>query len=125
MGGRGASSASSSYGGAPKSQALAVAEQIDPKLTEAYLGVMRQDDMFTKLTPEQAVQNLIDLVVPASYFEGEITKYKKDATSAKRAINSKRTSQRTKDKAQIRLKLAQDQLTIAQFNLEVAKLLGW
>ena len=125
MGGRGASSRTGKRKVATqKSKAQTVAEQIDPKLTAKFLKVVNNNDFYHTYTAEEAVQNLIDLWVPASHFEKNLADEKKRISKAKRTINNKRTSSRTKEKAQIQLKSAQDNLTMAEYNLAAAKLLG-
>lgn len=128
MGGRGASSASARTGkrkvATQKSRAQTVAEQIDPKLTAKFLKVVNNNDFYHTYTAEEAVQNIIDLWVPASYFEKNLADEKKNISKAKRTINNKRTSSSARERAQIRLKSAQESATMAEYNLAAAKLLG-
>ena len=136
MGGRGTSSASGKTTGgmgtgdgganAPKSKAQAIAEQIDPELTAAFLEVVMSDgNMFTNRTAEKAVQDIIDFAAPASHFEKNISESKKEISRAKRSLSSKKTTQQTKDRARRSLKVAQESMTIDRFNMEVARLLGF
>ena len=124
MGGRGSSSMSGrNSNGALKSHAQTIVEQIDSDLTKKFMQIINTNDFYHTYTPEEAVQNIIDLGVPSSYFAQNISSGKKAVASAKRTVNSKRTSDRVRERAQIKLKAAQDSLIKAQWNFEAAKIL--
>ncbi len=79
--------------------------------------------MYASLSPEEAVQNLIDLSIPADYYESEIAADKKEISAAKRTLNSNRAKEATKERAQIKMNVAQRDLLVHRFNFEAAKIL--